>query len=65
MVRPWEVCSLANFEDSGSFLNLAPESPEFVTASFLKIKQRLEKMAGDQDEKPDPEGDYNEGKLKD
>ena len=47
---------------------MTPESPEFVTAFFLKLKQRLVKMAGDQDEtkgeKPDPERDYNEGKLK-
>ena len=68
MVRPWEVCSFANFEDSGSFLNLTPESPEFVTAFLLKIKQRIVKMARDQDEakgeKPDPERDYNEGMAK-
>ena len=47
---------------------MTPELPEFVTAILLKIKQRLIKMAGDQDEtkgeKPDPERDYNEGKLK-
>ena len=60
-MRPLKVCPFANFEDSGSFLNLTPESPEFVTASFLKIKQRLEDGWG-QDEKPDPERDYNEGK---
>ena len=67
-MRPWEVCPFANFEDSGSFQNLTPESPKFVTAFFLKIKQILVKMVVDQDEtkgeKPDPERDYNEGKLR-
>ena len=67
-MKPREVCPFANSEGSGSFLNLTPESPEFVTAFFLKIKQRLVKMAGDQEEtkgeKPDPERDYNKGKLK-